>query len=104
MMGKLVESFETAVGKSYGSFTVEKADEFSYTDPETQEVTEKQGLRFMAADGTRFVFRLSGTASANGATDLVCICARACARALLRPCDNLSIFHSDFTHLAPIDS
>ena len=66
MMASLVQSFETEIGKSYGSFTIEKADEFGYTDPVTGEVTEKQGIRFMAADGTRFVFRLSGTASANG--------------------------------------
>ena len=65
-MEKLAAACTTEVGKSYGSFTISEADEFSYTDPETQETVEKQGIRFMAEDGSRFVFRLSGTASTNG--------------------------------------
>jgi hypothetical protein len=66
LMEKLAAACATEVGKSYGSFTIAAADEFSYTDPETQEVAEKQGTRFMAEDGSRFVFRLSGTSSTNG--------------------------------------
>lgn len=65
-MEKLAIACTTEVGKSFGSFTIAAADEFSYTDPETQETVEKQGIRFMAEDGSRFVFRLSGTSSTNG--------------------------------------
>ena len=65
-MEKLAAACTTEIGKSYGSFTITEADEFSYTDPETHETAEKQGIRFMAEDGSRFVFRLSGTSSSNG--------------------------------------
>ncbi len=43
------------------------ADDFSYTDPTNGEVTPRQGLRFVFGDGSRVIFRLSGTGSA-GAT------------------------------------
>jgi phosphoglucomutase len=44
-----------------------KADVFEYVDPIDKSVSKNQGLRFMYADGSRFVFRLSGTGS-EGAT------------------------------------
>lgn len=44
-----------------------KADIFEYTDPVDGSVATNQGLRFMYEDGSRFVFRLSGTGS-SGAT------------------------------------
>jgi len=68
LMAKLVASFGSQIGKSYGAFTIATADEFSYTDPVSADVTEHQGIRFMAADGSRFVFRLSGTGSTANAT------------------------------------
>jgi len=37
------------------------ADEFCYTDPVDKSVSPNQGLRFVYPDGSRFVFRLSGT-------------------------------------------
>lgn len=43
------------------------ATNFSYTDPVTGDVTPNQGYIFTYADGSRFVFRLSGTGS-SGAT------------------------------------
>jgi len=54
-------------GTKLGSFTVEKADDFEYTDPIDGSVASKQGLRFVFSDGSRIIFRLSGTGSA-GAT------------------------------------
>lgn len=44
-----------------------KADVFDYTDPIDKSVSPNQGLRFVYKDGTRVVFRLSGTGSV-GAT------------------------------------
>eukprot|EP00345_Euplotes_harpa_P010062 CAMPEP_0168337558 /NCGR_PEP_ID=MMETSP0213-20121227/12263_1 /TAXON_ID=151035 /ORGANISM="Euplotes harpa, Strain FSP1.4" /LENGTH=282 /DNA_ID=CAMNT_0008343073 /DNA_START=166 /DNA_END=1010 /DNA_ORIENTATION=- len=44
-----------------------KADVFEYMDPIDNSVSKNQGLRFMYKDGSRFVFRLSGTGS-SGAT------------------------------------
>ena len=40
---------------------------FSYTDPVDQSVSANQGYIFTYPDGSRFVFRLSGTGS-SGAT------------------------------------
>ncbi|XP_066567300.1 phosphoglucomutase-like protein 5 [Amia ocellicauda] len=48
-------------------YSVEKADNFEYTDPVDGNVTKNQGLRIIFADGSRIIFRLSGSGSA-GAT------------------------------------
>lgn len=48
-------------------FTVESADDFSYTDPIDGSVSKKQGLYIKFTDGSRVIFRLSGTGS-SGAT------------------------------------
>ena len=50
-----------------GAFTLTKADEFEYHDPVDGSVSSNQGWRFIMSDGSRFVFRLSGTGSV-GAT------------------------------------
>lgn len=44
-----------------------KADVFDYTDPVDKSVSKNQGLRFILNDGSRIIFRLSGTGSV-GAT------------------------------------
>jgi len=44
-----------------------KSINFSYTDPVDGSVSSNQGYIFRYADGSRFVFRLSGTGS-SGAT------------------------------------
>lgn len=54
-------------GSKIGEYTVETADEFSYTDPIDGSVASNQGLRFVFDDGSRIIFRLSGTGS-SGAT------------------------------------
>lgn len=55
------------VGKKLGTFTVKLIDDFSYTDPIDSSVSTKQGLRIIFTDGSRIIFRLSGTGS-QGAT------------------------------------
>lgn len=50
-----------------GEFVVATADEFEYADPVDQSVSRKQGVRFLFTDGSRIIFRLSGTGSV-GAT------------------------------------
>lgn len=57
----------TLKGKLYGSYQVEYADDFSYTDPIDGSVSQKQGVRVGFSDGSRIVFRLSGTGT-QGAT------------------------------------
>ena len=72
-MKHLQDEFNKAdfVGKEFthGSktYAVELADDFAYTDPIDHSVSTKQGLRILFKDGSRVVFRLSGTGS-SGAT------------------------------------
>ena len=54
-------------GRTFGDYLVEKCDDFSYTDPVDGSRSEKQGIRILFANGSRIVFRLSGTGTA-GAT------------------------------------
>ncbi|XP_026380222.1 phosphoglucomutase, chloroplastic-like [Papaver somniferum] len=54
-------------GDKYGIYTLQFADDFTYTDPVDGSVASKQGVRFVFTDGSRIIFRLSGTGSA-GAT------------------------------------
>ncbi|XP_075176471.1 phosphoglucomutase-1 isoform X4 [Anomaloglossus baeobatrachus] len=48
-------------------YTVEKADNFEYSDSVDGSISRNQGLRIIFTDGSRIIFRLSGTGSA-GAT------------------------------------
>jgi len=48
-------------------YALAHCDEFRYVDPVDGSVSDKQGLRFVMEDGSRVVFRLSGTGSV-GAT------------------------------------
>lgn len=69
---KMVEHLREVMAKSspgtkLGDYEVQTADEFSYTDPVDGSVASKQGLRFVFNDGSRIIFRLSGTGS-SGAT------------------------------------
>lgn len=57
----------TLVGKPFGRYTVEYGDDFSYTDPIDGSVSQQQGVRLGFTDGSRIVFRLSGTGT-SGAT------------------------------------
>ena len=54
-------------GDKYGPYELDFADDFEYTDPIDGSVARNQGLRFVFTDGSRFIFRLSGTGS-SGAT------------------------------------
>ena len=59
--------FTAFTGKTYGQYTIKACDDFSYTDPIDASVSTKQGLRILFTDGSRIVFRLSGTGT-SGAT------------------------------------
>jgi len=54
-------------GRTIGKYTISKADDFVYVDPVDGSTAKKQGVRFLMSDGSRIVFRLSGTAG-SGAT------------------------------------
>lgn len=69
---KMVEHIKGVIaasppGTKFGAFTLKQADDFSYTDPIDGSVAKGQGLRFIFDDGSRIIFRLSGTGS-SGAT------------------------------------
>lgn len=59
------------IGKSFTSegktYKVAKADNFSYVDPIDKSVAKNQGIRVLFEDGSRLIYRLSGTGS-SGAT------------------------------------
>lgn len=67
VMSHIKTQMPTLVGSTLGSFTVAQADDFSYHDPIDGSVSNNQGLRIVFADGSRIVYRLSGTGTA-GAT------------------------------------
>ncbi|HWP00794.1 MAG TPA: alpha-D-glucose phosphate-specific phosphoglucomutase [Methylococcus sp.] len=54
-------------GQSLGGARVELADDFRYVDPVDGSVSERQGIRVVFDNGSRIVFRLSGTGT-EGAT------------------------------------
>ena len=67
LMENLRSALPTLKGKQFGKYEVEYADDFSYTDPVDGSVSQKQGIRIGFTDGSRIVFRLSGTGT-QGAT------------------------------------
>ena len=67
LMAHLRTSLGTLVGQRHGDATIASADDFSYTDPIDGSVSTAQGIRIGFSDGSRIVFRLSGTGT-EGAT------------------------------------
>ena len=67
LMDRLRGMLNDLPGKKFGNYEVEYADDFSYTDPVDGSVSQKQGIRIGFTDGSRIIFRLSGTGT-KGAT------------------------------------
>ena len=67
LLADLRESLGTLPGRQFGDLTVVAADDFAYRDPTDQSVSSRQGVRVMFDNGSRAVFRLSGTGT-EGAT------------------------------------
>ena len=63
----LRNSFSAMTGQAFGPYTIKTCDDFSYTDPIDGSISAKQGLRVLFTDGSRIIFRLSGTGT-SGAT------------------------------------
>ena len=57
----------TLPGQVFGEYIVKYADEFSYEDPIDGSISKNQGIRIGFENGSRIVFRLSGTGTV-GAT------------------------------------
>lgn len=67
VMQRLYAQLPELAGKSFDSYRVATADDFSYTDPVDGSFSSKQGIRILFTDGSRIIFRLSGTGT-EGAT------------------------------------
>ncbi len=67
LMDHLRDCLASLPGREIAGRTVETADDFAYTDPVDGSVSTHQGIRMMFADGSRIVYRLSGTGTV-GAT------------------------------------
>lgn len=67
VMAHIYASFATLPNQIFGRYTIKSCDDFSYTDPIDGSVSTKQGIRILFTDGSRIVFRLSGTGT-EGAT------------------------------------
>jgi phosphoglucomutase len=67
MMAALRARLPQLAGHAMGDYRVAQADDFVYTDPVDKSTTSRQGVRIIMSDGSRIVFRLSGTGT-EGAT------------------------------------
>ncbi|NPD15915.1 alpha-D-glucose phosphate-specific phosphoglucomutase [Xinfangfangia sp. D13-10-4-6] len=67
MFAALRERLKTLPGQTFAGLTVSEADDFAYHDPVDGSSSQKQGVRVIFGEGTRAVYRLSGTGT-EGAT------------------------------------
>ena len=67
MMTGLQKKVQQLTGTLLGSLTVSYSDDFCYTDPVDNSISEHQGIRIGFTNGSRIIFRLSGTGT-SGAT------------------------------------
>lgn len=67
LMTDLENQMPSLIGQTLADKTVSYADNFSYLDPVDNSVSNNQGLRIGFEDGSRIIFRLSGTGT-EGAT------------------------------------
>jgi len=61
------DKFASLPGRMLAGRCVGSCDDFAYTDPVDGSVSENQGVRVLFEDGSRLIFRLSGTGT-SGAT------------------------------------
>ena len=67
VISHLQQNFKKWTGTAIGNYTIAKCDDFSYTDPVDGSISNHQGVRILFEDGSRIIFRLSGTGT-EGAT------------------------------------
>ena len=67
LFAELRKKLSTLPGTEFDGLRVKVADDFCYTDPVDGSRSEKQGIRILLENGSRAVFRLSGTGT-QGAT------------------------------------
>jgi phosphoglucomutase len=64
---RLVNTLRSALPRLAGQHGISKADDFAYDDPVDGSSTKNQGIRLIFENGSRIVYRLSGTGT-SGAT------------------------------------
>jgi phosphoglucomutase len=67
LMQQLHSQLPSLKGKKFNPYEVEYSDDFTYHDPVDNSISQNQGIRLGFVDGSRIVFRLSGTGT-EGAT------------------------------------
>lgn len=67
LITRLLAQLPALPGQQFGRYQVEYADDFSYHDPVDGSISQNQGIRIGCTDGSRLIFRLSGTGT-QGAT------------------------------------
>jgi len=65
LMEALGQRLPGLAGRTLGGRSVAQADDFSYTDPVDGSVSSGQGLRIVFDEGSRIVYRLSGTGTSG---------------------------------------
>jgi phosphoglucomutase len=67
LFNQLRDKLSTLSGKNFNGYVISHADEFNYQDPVDGSHSKNQGIRIRFTDGSRIVYRLSGTGTV-GAT------------------------------------
>ncbi|MBU0499405.1 MAG: alpha-D-glucose phosphate-specific phosphoglucomutase [Gammaproteobacteria bacterium] len=67
LMKQLKDGLDSLMGDEFNGYRVSYADDFAYTDPVDGSISKDQGIRIGFKDGSRIIFRLSGTGT-EGAT------------------------------------
>ena len=67
LMDNLRNALAGLLGRRFGEYVIANCDDFSYTDAIDNSVSQYQGIRLLFANGSRIVYRLSGTGT-EGAT------------------------------------
>ncbi len=67
VMRHLKSSLTLLPGMQFDTLRIEKADDFTYIDPIDNSISENQGIRIIFDNGSRIIYRLSGTGT-EGAT------------------------------------
>ena len=67
LMSALRDKVKTLTNTKMGSLTVSYSDDFCYTDPVDNSISDQQGIRIGFSNSSRIIFRLSGTGT-SGAT------------------------------------
>merc|ERR1719498_2126721 len=67
MMKLMADNSGKLVGQKVQGIEIKTNDVFEYNDPVDGSISKNQGIRFIFTDGSRIIFRLSGTGVA-GAT------------------------------------